>query len=231
MKNIASLLGGVAVLALTASGAMAQVRNIAVTTNVGTKPDTSYTVRGTNGGNTATLGSLGLNANQSNSWKITGFVPADCALFTGGANGSQQEINLGELGIEGESDQAVNNLFDLRAPINLAIASGTAGCNTANTMTISKDNGASGLTNADAVASGGFDNTQFQANIPYQIVASFQTAGVDSLTVSPSEPSDNLPLGPWRSNFNMAISAQKPANGLVAGTYEDVITVSFVTTP
>lgn len=229
MKTITSLLGGAAVLAmtLTASVATAQTKSVNVTTNSsrgGSTPVTTYTVRGKNSNGTATATTLELNDAQTNSWRITGFVPADCVLFTGGGNGSQQVIDLGQIGVEGQSDLGSDTVFDLRDNIQLDIASGTAGCNTANTMTITKS--AQGLVNS---APGAFDSNQFQANIPYSVSATFQAGSETSLVVAANDDSEQKTLGAWRSGLSMRFFAGKPGKGLVAGTYEDVITVRFDT--
>ncbi|WP_313008893.1 hypothetical protein [Brevundimonas vesicularis] len=231
MKTITSLLGGAAVLAmtLTASVAAAQTSNVNVTTNSsrgGSNPVTTYTVRGQNSNGTATASTLELNDAQTNSWRITGFVPADCVLFTGGGNGSQQVIDLGEIGVEGQSNLGSDTVFDLRDNIVLTIASGTAGCNTANTMSITKTNGVRGLVNS---APGAFDSNQFQANIPYSVTATFQAGGETNLTVASGDDAEQKTLGAWRSGLSMRFFAGKPGKGLVAGTYEDVITVRFDT--
>jgi hypothetical protein len=231
MKTTATLLAGVAVLAMgfSATAAAAQTNNINTTVNStrgGANPVTSYTVRGSNSNGTATLSTIELNDAQQNSWRITGYVPADCVLFTGGANGSEQVIDLGEIGIEGQSNLGSDTVFDLRAPIELTVASGTAGCNTANTMSIMKANGASGLVND---APGAFDGDQFQANIPYAITATFDADSVTSLNVPANANGNEIGLGAWRSGFSMLFRAGKPAKGLVAGTYQDVITVRFDT--
>lgn len=231
MKTTATLLAGAAVLAMsfTASVAAAQTKSVNVTTNSsrgGANPVTTYTVRGQNSNGTATASTLELNDAQQNSWRITGYVPADCVLFTGGGNGSEQVIDLGEIGVEGQSNLGSDTVFDLRSDIELTIASGTAGCNTANTMSIMKTNGASGLVND---APGAFDGDQFQANIPYSIAATFDADTVTSLNVPANANGNEIGLGAWRSGFSMKFFAGKPAKGLVAGTYEDVITVRFDT--
>lgn len=234
MKTTASLLAGVAVLAMgftafTASVATAQTNKVNVTTNSsrgGATPVTTYTVRGQRSDGTTMDSTLELNDAQQNSWRITGYVPADCVLFTGAGNGSEQVIDLGEIGIEGQSNLGSDTVFDLRSTIQLTIASGTAGCNTANTMSIMKDNGASGLVNK---VPGAFDSDQFQANIPYSIAATFDADTVTSLNVPANANGNEIGLGAWRSGFSMVVTAGKPPKGLVAGTYEDVITVRFDT--
>lgn len=230
MKKTGILLSSAATIALlvsaSAASAQSSVNTTVNSTRGGSNPVTTYRVTGKNSNGTATATTLELNDAQTNTWRITGFVPADCVLFTGGGNGSQQVIDLGQIGIEGQSNLGSDTVFDLRDNIQLTVASGTAGCNTANTMTITKANGASGLVNS---APGAFDGDQFQANIPYSIAATFDADTVTSLNVSSTAPSNQATLGAWRSGFTMAFNAGKPGKGLVAGAYEDVITVRFDT--
>ena len=216
-------------VALSAAAAVAQPNNIAVTRDSsrgGANPVTNYTVRGTNGGNTANVGSLEVNATQTNSWTITGSVPADCVLFIGEGQSNTQTIDLGEIGIEGQSNLGVDTVFDMRSPISLTVASGTAGCNTANTVSINKDD-IRGLVNANP---GAYDANQFQANIPYSVTATLNDGASRTISIPTTGNGAEQPLGAWRSGFTMSISAPKAARGLVAGDYEGTVTVVFDTT-
>lgn len=166
------------------------------------------------------------------SFTLRGNVTKDCSFY-GGQNSSARDINLGTLGVVTNSGANVGDAFEMRAPAVANIASGTAGCNFNNTVTIAKANGVAGMTNQE---SSGFDSNQFQANLPYTINANWvgttnttggQAGGGQSLTVGTNEGSDVWTGGAWRSAFNMLITVDAPNKGLVAGSYQDTITVTL----
>lgn len=165
---------------------------------------------------------------------LSGTVNSDCSYYGGGTNA--QTVPLGTIGVETSSNTAVNNAFDMVGPLVVNILSATAGCNTNNTVTITKDNGTNGLVNA---APAGYDSNQFQANIPYVINANWvgtqTTNGPDvgtgqSLTLGVNEDTDTWTGGAWRSAFNLNVLASPPPLALVAGNYSDTITLTLQTT-
>jgi hypothetical protein len=163
----------------------------------------------------------------TNKWTITGNVSKDCSFFGGSQTG--RTLDLGTIGVNTQANTGVNRAFNMVAPAAIGIATSTAGCNFKNKVSISKN--ALGLRNTDAQ---GYDTNEFQANIPYTVVASFigstnqsgPAAGTkQTLTVAQNSAGNEWNGGAWRSSFSMAITAAAPDKGLVAGTYSDDVTV------
>lgn len=172
------------------------------------------------------------NANKQ-TFTLTGTVNKDCSFYGGGQ--SAHTINLNTIGIRTQStdnvSQAFNQAHDITANFNTA----TAGCNTNNTVEISTQNHGK-LLNSQP---GAYDQTQFTANIPYSLNATWQ--GVDAGAGNGTAHQQQIKWdagaagagtgtktgGAWRSAFNMDIVAPAQSLGLVSGTYEDTITVTL----
>jgi len=118
------------------------------------------------------------------------------------------------------------------SPAVATVNSSTAGCNFNNTVTLSKANGSQGLLNS---APGGYDTNEFQANIPYQVAATFTAgaqgavaaAGSQTLTAATGDASKVGNYGAWRSAMTMIVTAPTPGKALVAGSYQDTLTVEL----
>ena len=116
-------------------------------------------------------------------------------------------------------------------PADAHIETLTAGCNTNNVVEINKDD-IRGLVNKNP---GGYDTNEFQANIPYEVNASWtgvalnaQTTGSpQSLSVGTAANAGQLQQGAWRSKMQIDIHAPTTNLGLVAGTYEGKTTVTL----
>ncbi|WP_228763801.1 hypothetical protein, partial [Brevundimonas sp. SPF441] len=80
--------------------------------------------------------------------------------YTGNASTT---IDFGTIGIYASDDTGPANAFDMTAPANVTIDTNLAGCNTSNTVTVSK-NDIRGLVNNSGA---GYDSNVFQANLPY----------------------------------------------------------------
>ncbi len=180
-------------------------------------------------------GSLGNTETASptvtNTFTLTGTVAKDCSYY--GGSSTSHTVAFGTIGVVTGNNVNVNNLFDMNAPALVNINTTTAGCNFNNTVTITKANGVNGMVNTTA---SGFDSSEFQNNIPYNINANWQgttntSAGAvgtgQSLTVSTSEGTDQWTGGAWRSGFNMLVTLPTPSKGLVAGNYQDTITLEL----
>lgn len=166
---------------------------------------------------------------------LQGEVAKNCSYFIGTSNTpGQQTIDLGAIGIHNGDNQANNTLFTQVDTVGSDIQSSQAGCNTDNTITLTKKNGTSGLVNPSP---GDYDNTQFTANIPYSVqvgitgVAQGQGSHAPTsqlFTVSTSQSTGNMTVGAWRSliGLHVVIPAQ-PSLGLLAGTYSDTMTVTL----
>lgn len=172
------------------------------------------------------------NASQTvtNTWLIKGAVSKDCSYY--GGSSTSHTLDFGTIGVNTQSATSVNNAFDMVSPAVATVNSTTAGCNFNNTVTLSKQNGSQGLLNSNA---GGYDTNEFQANIPYSVAATF-TAGAtntvgaansQTLTAATGDGSKVGNYGAWRSDMSMVITAPTPGKALVAGNYQDTLTVEL----
>lgn len=167
-----------------------------------------------------------------------GTVNKYCAIM--GVDGGQgngltnNSIDIGTIGINVGDDTSVGSLFTMSGSAHVNIDSAAAGCNYNNTVTLSKDD-IRGLVNSNP---GGYDSNQFQANIPYEVVASF--SGVPINTVGAGSPqsvdvgtaanSASGQFGAWRSPLHLDVNIpQVSGNGLVAGTYQGTVTLTLAT--
>ncbi len=234
MKNL--LRASLAAAALVASAGAAQAQTITYNSEYSSLLGsvgynlfgfgTVYRQGSVAGGNTGTV-----NPTATTTFTLKGNVDKDCSFYSGSSNA--REISLGTIGIRGGSGENVSDAFDMTSDARASIRSGTAGCNFNNTVTISKQNGALGLRNA---AAGGFDSDEFQANIPYRIETEFtgtenRSAGEAGTPQRPfvaaNEGSKVWTGGAWRSSFDMDVFIYAPSKALVAGSYEDRITVTL----
>lgn len=193
-----------------------------------------YYVGGANGVNTPAVGNNSENASPTvtNSWTISGNVTRDCSVYTVGGTNGNHSIDIGQIGVNTQANVAQGDAFEMVSPIALDVTSWTAGCNFQNTVTLTK--GAQGLVNANPQ---GYDNTQFQANIPYSLTALFNSsvtpnapssAHGKALTADVNQASATGTYGAWRSRLMLQVRApQITDRALVAGTYSDTITVTL----
>ncbi len=193
-----------------------------------------YYVGGANGVNTPAVGNNVENATPTvtNSWTISGNVTQDCSVYTVGGNNGAHTIDIGQIGVNTQSNVAQGDAFEMVSPIAVDIASWTAGCNFRNTVSLAKS--AQGLVNASPA---GYDNTQFQANIPYSLSALFNSSVTPNapsgahgkvLTAGLTDSAASDTYGAWRSRLLLQVRApQITDRALVAGTYSDTITVTL----
>ena len=168
---------------------------------------------------------------------LSGSVDRVCAVngVDAGQIGLNGTVNLGTIGINAGDDTSLSSLFTMTGPAVVDIQSAAAGCNYENTVSLAKSNGTNGLTN---VAPGGYDTTQFQANIPYGATARFtgvatgvvgagtaQFLGANKTTASATGN-----FGAWRSPLDIHVEIpQVTGKGLVGGDYSDVLTLTLAT--
>jgi len=170
------------------------------------------------------------NANKQ-TFTLTGEVNKDCSFYAGGS--SSHAIALNTIGIRTQNTDNVSQAFNQAQDITASFNTATAGCNTNNTVAITTTHGGK-LLNGNA---GDYDGAQFTAEIPYGLDASWQGVGTAGAGQNPTTQhiqwDAGQPVaapkagGAWRSAFNMAIVAPAQSKGLVAGTYEDTITVTL----
>lgn len=185
-----------------------------------------YEQEGTNSGNTQTA-----SPTVTNTWLIKGTVTKDCSYY--GGSSTAHTLDFGTIGVNTNSNTNVNSAFDMVSAANATVNSTTAGCNFNNTVTLSKANGAQGLLNS---AAGGYDSNEFQANIPYSVAAKFTgttntSAGavgtLQTVTAAAGDASKVWTGGAWRSDMSLTINAPTPGKALVAGNYQDTLTVEL----
>lgn len=184
-----------------------------------------YTQAGLNAGNVENA-----TPTVTNTWLIKGSVSKDCSYY--GGTSTAHTLDFGTIGVNTQSATSVGNAFDMVSPAVATVNSSTAGCNFNNTVTLSKANGSQGLLNS---APGGYDTNEFQANIPYQVAATFTAgaqgavaaAGSQTLTAATGDASKVGNYGAWRSAMTMIVTAPTPGKALVAGSYQDTLTVEL----
>ena len=164
-------------------------------------------------------------------FSLSGTVNRDCSFYAGNTN-SARTIDFGVIGVRTGNNENVNSAFEMVGPAAAAIDTLTAGCNTNNSVEISK-NDIRGLVNANP---GGYDTDEFQANIPYQVTASWTGVALNAQTTGTSQ-SVSVPTtgnaaqkqqGAWRSNMDIDILAPAVTNkGLVAGAYTGTTTLTL----
>jgi hypothetical protein len=184
-----------------------------------------YDQAGTNAGNIEAA-----SPTVTNTWLIKGAVSKDCSFY-GGASTSHT-LDFGTIGVNTQSATSVNNAFDMVSNATATVNSTTAGCNFNNTVTLKKANGNKGLLNSVAT---GYDTNEFQANIPYSVAATFKAGASGAVAAAPSQTltastgdSDKVgSYGAWRSDVSMVITAPTPGKALVAGDYQDTLTVEL----
>lgn len=187
---------------------------------------TRYTVDASAPGNTETA-----TPTVNVVFNLTGSVTKDCSFYSGN-NAAARNIDFGVIGVRTGNNENVNDAFEMVGPAVANIESLTAGCNFNNTVTLTKTNGNAGMVNS---APGGYDSSQFQANIPYSVAADWtgipvNTVGAgipQSLAVATTQSTNQVSQGAWRSDFDLTITAPVAANALVAGTYSDTLTLTL----
>ncbi|WP_426024584.1 hypothetical protein [Brevundimonas sp. PWP3-1b1] len=258
MKKFASLMAGAAALALIAAPAMADsIYQGSVTTQGFFGGTYSGSIQGTGLGNAIGLGAVaaadllnpGLNSNTSlivisgssagnngtastsdgATFTLKGAVSTDCAYYTGNASTT---IDFGTIGIYASDNTGPANAFDMTAPANVSIDTNLAGCNTSNTVTVSK-NDIRGLVNNSGA---GYDSNVFQANLPYSVTGSYTAGAVGSaapasqgnyISLATTANSTSASHGAWKSAMSLDVAIPVPSKSLLAGAYEGQLTVAI----
>ena len=260
MKKTAFLMAGVAVLALSATAASAQtVGGFSTgqrTTGFGiplTNGVVSVTrdVPSLSGGSSAANIARANNANSNESawhavgvsvgnvgeavrfdnatFSLQGRVSTDCAFYTGTSN--SLSFDFGQIGIYVSDNTGPAAAFTMVAPAAMNFDTNLAGCNTANTVSISKNN-IGGMVNTTG---GGYDTDVFQANLPYIVTASYTAPSTNTVTGgSPQQltvgaaanAAQSAQHGAWKSNMDIEVSIPQADLALLAGSYSGNFTVT-----
>lgn len=253
--KIASILAGVAVAALTATSASAGEINQGQFTMQGFSGLLSG-LNGTHDAPLTILGvgfDLGLNkanalngASPVSSWHangqsganngnaagsdgatftLNGNVSTDCAYYSGTGN---HTLNFGTIGIYASDDTGPAAAFTMTDSAELKIQTNLAGCNTKNTVKISKVNMVNAVTT-------GFDALVFQNDLPFSVDAKYK-AGPINTTVATNQ---TLPLaanatapatrqhGAWKSPMTLDIKIAQQPKALLAGDYTGSVSVEI----
>lgn len=167
--------------------------------------------------------------NAGATFTLKGAVSTDCAYYTGNASTT---IDFGTIGIYASDNTGPANAFDMTAPANVSIDTNLAGCNTSNTVTVSK-NDIRGLVNNSGA---GYDSNVFQANLPYSVTGSYTAGAVGSAAAATNGNWINLGLnanstqashGAWKSAMSLDVNIPVPSKSLLAGAYEGQLTVNI----
>ncbi|WOB78317.1 hypothetical protein [Brevundimonas nasdae] len=182
---------------------------------------------------TATGSSANNNGTASNNdgatFTLKGAVSTDCAYYTGNASTT---IDFGTIGIYASDDTGPANAFDMTAPANVTIDTNLAGCNTSNTVTVSK-NDIRGLVNNSGA---GYDSNVFQANLPYSVTGTYTAGAVGStaaatngnyINLAANANSTSASHGAWKSAMALNVNIPVPSKSLLAGAYEGQLTVNI----
>ncbi|WP_392352934.1 hypothetical protein V8F63_09255 [Brevundimonas sp. LF-1] len=244
--KIASILAGVAIAALSASAASAgdisYGQNIRLPNPatigadnhalnwlraVGTPQAgdqfaaaTAWHARGNSQGDNGTASN-----SQGATFTLKGQVATDCAYYAGTQAG--RTLNFGAIGIYADDSTGPAAAFTMTGPATLEIATNLAGCNTANTVTVSKVNMVSD--NAS-----GYDATVFQNTLPFSVTASYKAGATDSTTASnqswtvgAQDTTDNRKHGAWKSPMLLNVSILQQSKALLAGNYTGSVSVTI----
>lgn len=256
--KIASLLAGVAAVALSATSALAGP-SIYQGSATGSHTFTVFGIPvGTLSGTSTNAGIVGL----ADTAQALGALPGSVALFTISSDGfagntaststtngatfslkgnvtpdcayyfgsANTTVDFGVIGIN-TSDNNPDAAFEMvGGDRTLDINSNLAGCNTRNTVTFSK-------TDLSTTNGAGFDPAQFTNVIPVKLVAKYK-AGVVGGTSTVTEQAVTLANagnqaaanthGAWKSSLDMRLTLANPNKGLLAGDYTGSVGVTIV---
>lgn len=160
---------------------------------------------------------------------LSGTVTPDCSFFVGNVD---QSIDFGVIGIEARDNVGPASAFDMTAPATASIQTNVAGCNTRNRVTVEKGRATGMRSDSNA----GFDQTQFTNDLDYTVDATWsgsnpnggaQAPTSETLSVGLNDRRNSTRQGAWKSVFNLDINVPVPTLSLLAGDYEDTLTVTL----
>ncbi|PZU56737.1 MAG: hypothetical protein DI552_09040 [Brevundimonas sp.] len=253
MKTI-NLLAGVAAVAMiaTAGSASADVINygqhqnsflgfpVPSTTNVGGGgAGTLNLARAYNGGTNISAwhalgGSVedigGAEGKDGATFTLKGTVSTDCAYYSG--NNNTETFEFGQLGIYAGDETGPAAAFTMVAPAALTIQTNLAGCNTNNSVTLSR--ATADLQNGN---SSGFDQAVFQDTLPYRVTARYTgsayntgngTPGVQrNLVMETGTVNATENNGAWKSPMSLDVVIPVTTRALLAGEYSGSFTLEI----
>ncbi len=247
--KIASILAGVAVAALSASAASAGDINrgefnignatfgvqggpggplnpanwAAAANNLdaqwGASPISAWHAVGQSGANVGSVGDTG-----AATFTLKGKVATDCAYYTGSS--TNQTLDFGTIGIYADENAGPANLFNMTQAASVEINSNVAGCNTANTVKITK-------TDLESDNNGGYDSSVFTNKLPFSVTATYKAGALNSAAAAQSQSwtvasgvgVGTKSHGAWKSPMSLNVNIAKPNQALLAGNYEGTVSV------
>lgn len=187
--------------------------------------DSAWHATGISVGNVGGAGERFDNATFS----LQGTVSTDCAFYTGTSN--VLSFDFGQIGIYVSDNTGPAAAFTMVAPAAMNFDTNLAGCNTANTVSISK-NDIRGMVNTTG---GGYDTDVFQANLPYIVTASYTAPSTNTVTDgslqqltvgAAANAAQSAQHGAWKSNMDIEVTIPQADLALLAGSYSGNFTVT-----
>ena len=176
----------------------------------------------------ADVGTAG--GNDGATFTIKGTISTDCAYYSGDNN--TETFDFGTLGIYASDQTGPASAFEMVADANLTINTNLAGCNTNNSVTLSRTT--ADLQNPN---SSGFDNTVFRDTLPYSVTARY-TGSVYNNNVG-SAPEARVQVmaagatnsvvqnGAWRSPMALDVVIPAQPLAILAGEYSGSFSVTL----
>ena len=178
--------------------------------------------------------SAGNNGTESMSdgatYSLKGNVTKDCAFYSGSS--ASHSLDFGTIGIYASDNTGPAAAFDMTGPASVTVYTNLAGCNTSNTVKLTK-NSVDGLVNAGNT--GGYDTNVFQANLPFTVEAKYTAVAQGSvaagasttLSVASTALSSQATHGAWKSPMSIAVNIPVASKSLLAGDYTGSVAVEI----
>ena len=168
--------------------------------------------------------------NDGATFTLKGKVNTDCAFYSGSSQA--HTLDFGTLGIYATDNVGPALAFDMVAPATVSIYTNLAGCNTANTITVTKGS-VDGLVNT--ANTGGYDSNVFTNKLPFKAVVNYTAAAhndvaagtVQTLTADVNDLSDFDTHGAWKSPLALHVTIPAPSASLLAGDYSGTVSVQI----
>jgi hypothetical protein len=220
----ATTLTGLGTFTVTNPASLGGILAIANVNNPNSALSTAV-VAGLSVGNTGTA-----SLTDGETFTLKGKVTPDCTYYSGAPVSA---IDFGTIGINASSLTGPNLAFDMVAPAAVSIQTNMAGCNTSNSVTLTKNN-INGLVNS--TNAGGYDTNVFQANLPYSAQASYVAAASGvvgagapvSWTVAENSIGGTATHGAWKSAMDINVVIPVPPKALLAGDYQGTLQVTLL---
>ncbi|UQV17111.1 hypothetical protein MU852_08920 [Brevundimonas albigilva] len=162
---------------------------------------------------------------------LEGTVSTDCAYYSG--NNNTETFDFGQLGIYAGDETGPAAAFTMVAPAVLSIQTNLAGCNTNNSVTLSRTS--VDLQNGN---SSGFNQDVFQDTLPYSVTARYTGSAYNTgnggagiprqlvLAAGAVNPATEN-NGAWKSPMSLDVLIPVTAKALLAGEYTGQFTLEI----